>query len=179
MEAIFTTEKPKQTHWYQEPWLLLVFGGPAIVIVAALYTAYLAYHGADGVIAPDYYKRGLAINVDIRHDLVARERGLTAGLQVDQSTRAVTLRLAGKGALPPTLALTVSRPAGKGNEEIVLKANLVQSGAGVYHGKLDWPASLDANAAALWQVNLDGGDWRLTSGWYGPIHAAVSIKPAG
>ncbi|RJG01530.1 FixH family protein [Noviherbaspirillum sedimenti] len=179
MESIFTTEKPQQKHWYQEPWMLLVIGGPAIVIVASFYLAFLAYKGADHVIAPDYYKRGLAINVDIRRDMAARERGLEAGLQIDESTRAVSLRLSGQGSLPPTLALRLSRPAGEGTEEIVLKANLLQAGAGVYRGKLDWPAALDANAAFLWQVNLDGGDWRLTSGWYGPIHAAVTIKPAG
>jgi hypothetical protein len=178
MEAIFTTVKTKQKRWYQEPWLLLVIGGPCIVIVASIYTAILAYRGADHVIAPDYYKRGLAINQDIRRDLVARERGLEAALQIDQSTRAVTLKLAGQGELPPTLALNLARAAGKGAEEIVLKVRLVRSGAGVYLGKLNMPASLDAGEAAMWQVNLDGGDWRLASAWYGPVHAAVAIKPA-
>lgn len=178
MEAIFTTVKPKQKRWYQEPWMLLVLGGPAIVVVAALYTAFLAYKGADHVIAPDYYKRGLAINQDIHRDLAARERGLQGALQIDESTRAVTFKLSGKGELPATLTLNLSRAAGKGTEEIAFKVRLVQSEAGVYVGKLDLPASLNAGESALWQVNLDGGDWRLTSGWYGPVHAAVAIKPA-
>lgn len=178
MQAIFTTEKPKGTRWYREPWMLLVLGGPAIVIVASIYMAFLAYKGADSVIAPDYYKRGLAINQDIRADLAARERNLEAGLKIDESTRAVTLRLSGQGELPPTVELRLARAAGKGNEEIVFKINLVQSGAGVYIGKLDWPTELDANAAAMWQVNLKGSEWRLASAWYGPVHTAVSIKPA-
>ena len=178
METIFTTEKPKRTRWYQEPWMLLVIGGPAIVIMASFYLAFLAYNGADSVIAPDYYKRGLAINQDIRADLAARERGLEAGLKIDESTRAVTLRLAGQGELPPTVELRLARAAGKGNDEIVFNVNLVQSGAGVYLGKLDWPGGLDANAAAMWQVNLKSSEWSLASAWYGPIHTAVSIKPA-
>lgn len=178
MEAIFTTVKPKQNRWYREPWMLLVLGGPLIVIMASLYTGYLAYSGADHVIAPDYYKRGLAINQDIRRDLAARERGLEAALQIEQSTRAVTLKLAGQGELPPMLTMNLSRAAGKGNEEIVFKVQLVQSGAGVYHGRLDVPASMDAGEAAMWQVNLDGGDWRLATAWYGPVHGSVAIKPA-
>lgn len=178
MQAIFTTDKPKRTRWYQEPWMLLVIGGPAIIILASFYLAFLAYNGADSVIAPDYYKRGLAINQDIRADLAASERGLEAGLKIDQSTHAVTLRLAGQGVLPPTLELRLARAAGKGNDEIVFMVNLVQSASGVYHGKLDWPQALDANAVAMWQVNLKGNDWRLASAWHGPIHAAVSIKPA-
>src|SRR4051812_16446363 len=125
MEAIFTTVKSKQTRWYKEPWLLLVLGGPLIVIVASIYTAILAYRGADHVIAPDYYKRGLAINQDIRRDLVARDRGMEAALQIDQSTHAVTLKLAGQGELPPILMLNLARAAGKGNDEIVLKVRLV------------------------------------------------------
>lgn len=179
MESIFTTEKPQQKHWYQEPWMLLVIGGPAIVILASFFLMFLAFNGADQVIAPDYYKRGLAINLDIRRDLVARERGLAAGLQIDASTRAVTLRLTGQGVPPPTLKMRLARAAGTGTEEFVFTSDLVQSADGVYHGKLDWPATLDTNAASLWQVNLDGGDWRLASNWYGPIHAGVAIKPAG
>jgi hypothetical protein len=158
--------------------MLLVLGGPVIVIVAAIYTAFLAYKGADHVIAPDYYKRGLAINQDIRRDLVARERGLAGALQIDESTRAVTFRLSGKGELPPTLTLNLSRAAGKGTEEIVVKVPLVQSEAGVYAGRLNLPPSLNGAESAMWQVNLDGGDWRLATGWYGPVHAAVAIKPA-
>jgi hypothetical protein len=178
MEAIFTTVKPKQPRWYQEPWLLLVIGGPLIVVVASIFTAFLAYKGADHVIAPDYYKRGLAINQDIRRNLVARERGLEGALMIDESTRAITLKLSGQGELPPTLTMSLSRAAGKGNDEIVLKVRLVQSDTGVYLGKLELPTSVNASEAAMWQLSLDGGDWRLASGWYGSIHARVAIKPA-
>ncbi len=178
MESILKTEKPQAARWYREPWMWLIVGGPAIIVVASIFMAYLAFDGADQVVAPDYYKRGLAINQDIRRDLTARERGMAADLQINAETAAVTLRLSGQGELPPTLAMTLSRAAGKGSDEITLKMNLVQAGAGIYHGKLNLPAGVDGNAAVLWQVNLDGGDWRLASGWYGPVHAGITMKPA-
>ena len=36
--------------------------GPATVVVAGLITAWLAFHGEDGLVVDDYYKQGLAIN---------------------------------------------------------------------------------------------------------------------
>ncbi len=176
MDSILHTEKSKPVRWYHEPWAWLVVGGPAIIVVASLFMAYLAFSGADYVVAPDYYKRGLAINQDIRRDLTASEREMAADLRIDQATHAITLKLSGKGKLPATLQLTVSRPAGNGDKEIVLQSTLVPSAAGTYHGKLNLPAGLDADAVVMWQANLDGGDWRLASAWFGPVHAGILLK---
>lgn len=40
------TEKPSAS-WYKHPLVWLVISGPAIVVVAASYSAYIAYSGAD------------------------------------------------------------------------------------------------------------------------------------
>ena len=48
--------------WYRQPWPWLLMAGPAIVVVAGIVTAVIAFTGADGVIADDYYKQGMAIN---------------------------------------------------------------------------------------------------------------------
>ncbi len=176
MEAIFTTHKTKSSRWYQEPWVWLVLGVPIIAIVSSIYLATLAFDGADKVIAPDYYKRGLAINKDIRRDITAQERQLAADFQVDAVTQAITLRLAGKGAMPPSLSLDIFRAVGNGAEEIVLKATLVEAGPGLYRGKLPLADERKGAEPALWQVNLEASDWRLSSGWYGLIHDPVALK---
>ena len=36
--------------------------GPAIVVVAGIYTAYLAIVSNDGLVDDDYYKQGLAVS---------------------------------------------------------------------------------------------------------------------
>lgn len=179
METLFTTVKPKSTPWYREPWVWLVIAGPAIVIVAGIITTFIAFSGADKVIAPDYYKRGLAINKDIRRDMVAQERGLTADMKIDEATDAISLQVRGQGELPTALMMQVFRAVGNGNDEIILTAQLVQAEPGLYRGKLVLPENPAAREPALWQVNLESTDWRLSSGWYGLIHDAVAIKAAG
>ena len=44
-----TSQAPK-TPWYRYPYVWLVISGPAIVVVAALYTGYVAYRDADGLV---------------------------------------------------------------------------------------------------------------------------------
>ncbi len=178
MAPIFTTHKTKGPRWHQEPWVWLVLGVPVIAILSSIYLAFLAFDGADTVIAPDYYKRGLAINKDIRRDFVAQERELAADFQVDASTQAITLRLAGKGEMPATLALEIFRAVGNGADEIVFKTTLVQAASGLYRGKLAIGAEAKLSDPALWQVNLESGEWRLSSGWYGLVHDAVALRAA-
>jgi len=51
--------------------------GPAIVVVASLFTAWLAWSTDDGVVADDYYKRGLVINRELERS--ARGEALRLG----------------------------------------------------------------------------------------------------
>lgn len=176
MEAILIAPKKKADLWYREPWLLLVLGLPLLVICASLYTAFLAFSGADKVIAPDYYKRGLAINKDIRRDLVASERKLGGDLQLDGKTGAVSLQLSGEGVLPPGLSLEVSRALGQGTGEIVMKTQLHQSAPGIYSGTLPIPAGIGEGDRALWHVKLESTEWRLSYGWHGSLQMALHLK---
>lgn len=45
----------------------LVLGGPALVVVAAIATAVIAARGADPVVDPDYYQKGVNINEQLRN----------------------------------------------------------------------------------------------------------------
>ena len=55
-------EAKKPLPWYRHGHVWLVIAGPAIVVVAALVTAYIAVRGADPVVEADYYRRGMEIN---------------------------------------------------------------------------------------------------------------------
>ena len=39
--------------WYKEPWPWLLMSGPAAVVLAGALTAWLAFAGADGLVAED------------------------------------------------------------------------------------------------------------------------------
>ena len=57
-----TSSHLRLSPWYREPWPWLLMAGPAVVVVAGLFTAWLAVVHEDGLVADDYYKQGLGIN---------------------------------------------------------------------------------------------------------------------
>lgn len=48
--------------WWKHGHVWLVISGPAIVVVAALFTGWIAMTRPDPVIESDYYRRGIEIN---------------------------------------------------------------------------------------------------------------------
>lgn len=62
--------------WWKHGHVWMLIAGPATVVVAALFTAYLAMHGQDPVIDQDYYRKGIEINKQL-----AQERALLPALQ--------------------------------------------------------------------------------------------------
>jgi uncharacterized protein len=48
--------------WWKHGHVWLVISGPAIVVVAALFTGWIAISRPDPVIETDYYRRGIEIN---------------------------------------------------------------------------------------------------------------------
>jgi len=71
-------ERSESTPWYREPWPWILMAGPAAVIVAGAVTYWLAASTADGLVADDYYKRGLAINQELGRERLAAQRGIEA-----------------------------------------------------------------------------------------------------
>ncbi len=67
--------------------------GPAIVVLAGVITTYLAVVTSDGLVADDYYKRGLAINQTLARDLVARQLGLRAQIAFEPGFGRVAVTL--------------------------------------------------------------------------------------
>ena len=59
-----TTQKlsAPDPRWWRHPIMWMVVGGPAIVVVAAICTAWLAIRSPDPVVEADYYRRGIEIN---------------------------------------------------------------------------------------------------------------------
>jgi hypothetical protein len=90
--------------WYQHRWPWLLMAGPAAVIVAGVYTTWLAFASSDGLVADDYYKQGVSINRQLARERSAAARGISATLR--QQGDMLTLRLAGDpGREPPRLRL--------------------------------------------------------------------------
>lgn len=171
-QAILATPK-KPDSWLKEPWMLLVVGGPLLVVIAAICTGVIAFNSADKVVSKDYYRAGLQIDLDLQRDAKAKMYNMQAELQrgADQQLH---LHLRGAAALPAVAMLTISSGAiGLQEAEAQYKIKMAQVQPGWYQASL--PAAL-RGARQQWYVKLMGDDWRLTQAW--PAAASsVQMQP--
>ncbi|HEX9302250.1 MAG TPA: FixH family protein [Casimicrobiaceae bacterium] len=159
MNTFTTTHLPAKHHrtdgeaWYRQLWPWLLIAGPAIVVVAALATAWIAAATDDGVIADDYYKRGLMINKELDRTARADAMALGAVLHVAPDG-AVRLEMSGfaKGAAPDAVTLTLVHPTRAGQDRGL---TLKRDAEGAYIGTLVAPVQ------GRWHVAIDADAWRL------------------
>ncbi|WP_371185323.1 FixH family protein [Thalassotalea maritima] len=71
-----------KTPWYKEPWAYLVFALPLSAVIAGITTLIIANTGADTVVVDDYYKKGKAINQDIRKIKLAEKLGIRFDIKI-------------------------------------------------------------------------------------------------
>jgi hypothetical protein len=140
--------------WYRQRWPWLLIAGPGIVVVAATVTAYLAWSTDDGVIAEDYYKRGLLINRELARTGASEALHLGAVVRVgpDGSVTVVLSSAPGTAVAPPSIRLRLTHPTRSGHDRAVL---LTRAADGLYRGQTDLPA------AGRWLVTVETDTWRL------------------
>lgn len=140
--------------WYREPWVWGVISGPALVVIAGCYTLWLAIASNDGLVADDYYKRGLAINQTLTRERAALDARYEARLMFAPASERVRILLTGR-TLPSGLTLTLLHPTRAGLDYAV---RLAGRGEGVFEGPLSLPA------AGRWRVAVEDehATWRLT-----------------
>ncbi len=144
--------------WHRQPWPWLLMLGPAIVVVAAFVTLWLAVRSDDGLVADDYYKKGLAINQVLERTQRAAALGITATVNVDAAGRARVALAAdtqAPDAMPTALRLGVLHPTRAGHD---LRGVVVRGPDGDYVGQLDAPLP-----PGHWRVVLETDAWRLPS----------------
>ena len=168
----------KKDKWYKEPWLLLVVGGPLVVVCASIFTGVLAYTGSDKVVAEDYYKQGLMINKDIQRDTKARELQLAASLTLDVPAAKVRLQLTGKGPFADHIQMSLANAADNGNSvnEIIRRLSLVQVAPGIYEGDSKLVSQISTSSVKLFHVKLETTDWRLTGDWFDPDQKTAQLN---
>lgn len=176
MSDFYIPKKPAHDHWYKEPWMLLVLGGPLVVVIAGLATFYIAWHGSDNVVSKDYYKQGVNIDKTLHQDAMATEHHLQGMASLDSASRKITLNLEGNTTLPDTAHLTISTYTRASEFEAVQKVALSQTSHGTYEGLLSTLNPPTIANTELWYVKIEGGDWRLTAEWSDPLHHALKLK---
>lgn len=138
------------TPWYREPWVWLLVSGPAAVIVAGAVTVWLAFASADGLVAEDYYRQGLAINKRLAREEEARRLGITAAITF--ISKKINVKL--DGAAPEALFVQLAHATRAGHDQ---RLRLVPVAPGAYE------APLEALPRGRWRVIVEDprGAWRI------------------
>ena len=149
--------------WYRERWPWILMAGPAIVVVAGIFTAWLAIRSDDGLVVDDYYKQGLAINQTLGRSDTAGRLGIGAELQLTDAR--IRVRLAGPPA-SGALSLRLVHPTRAGRDQGV---KLAEVAPGIYEGQLE-PLQ-----PGRWHVVLEARTWRLAGDWTLPAERTLSL----
>jgi hypothetical protein len=165
-QRMHTTTAP----WYRQrwPWLLMV--PPLAAVIGGMITIVLAVRSNDGVVAADYYKRGLAINAELSRSRRAAELGLTAEVQAagESAGDSVHVRVSsGAQSLPPEPALRIRlvHPGRGGAARIAMLSRVSADPEGrsaEYRGA--WQEAAELHAPVAWRVVVEARDWRLDGG---------------
>ena len=136
--------------WYREPWPWILMSGPAAVIVAGAATIWIAVSSADGLVADDYYKRGLDINQVLAREENARRLGVRASIEAAHGRLRVTLA----GAAPQALFAQLAHATRAGHD---VRLRLAPVAPGLYE------AELPLLPAGRWSVVLEDPrrEWRV------------------
>lgn len=136
--TIIATSNAGQKPWYKEPWPWLLMLGPFVVIVAGIYTAWLAVSTSDGLVADDYYKRGLAAGETLARSKHAEDMGLQARVRLADDK--IHVRLSSRDpawVMPGHLQMTLSHPTRAGIDQ----ASVLKWEGDDFAGVLNLPAS--------------------------------------
>jgi len=170
--SVSMLEQAPVAPWWKHRWPWLLMAGPLTAVVVGSGFGYLAFSQQDALVVGDYYKRGKAINQDLRRDHRAAALGLSAQLSYDASRGMLVGKLQRDGAAsgqPEKLFVRLSH-ATLPEKDINL---VVQPDAnGVFE------LNLPMLERTRWVVLMEGEqrDWRLAGSWIWPKQAAVSLQ---
>ncbi len=183
--------------WYRQFWPWFLIALPATVVVAGFFTLYLAIKYSDDLVSDNYYRDGLAINLQLTQDIRATELALSATLNFeggsDQALDVLALELKSAlqiFAMPAVLHLYLLHPTDASADHVV---TLMAAGNGRYRGQLPElptqrvylrliPATLAEGDLAL--NPLQDAAWRLageidfTQSHRVELHASPALSPA-
>lgn len=152
--------------WYRHGWVWFVIAIPLAAVLGGIVTVFLAVRSSDGVVAADYYKRGLAINEELsRHDR-ARALGLTLELMADGIDSGDRVRLTVSAAQPLPAEATVNvrlvHPGRAGADRTARLARTIAGGDGRGADFVGaWSETTPAPANVAWRLIVETQHWRV------------------
>ncbi|MGF6148896.1 Uncharacterized protein conserved in bacteria [Kingella potus] len=171
------TDRQQSKVWYKEPWPWLLMSGPLIVVVAAFVTLWLAATNNSDLVSDDYYKDGKHIDLDIKRDTAAVDRGIAAQLLISPDGSAVRVYVSGRFDDKVPLRLTLMHPAKKEFDQSIM---LQSSSAPKSGDKTEYTGRFaQLPPSKHWYVRLEDSAhiWRVENKWIVGQGGAVSLNP--
>lgn len=140
--------------WYREPLVWMVIAIPLSAILMGAVMLPLSILTWDGLVADDYYKKGLAINETKARDTAAQAHGLAMRLEVEPASGALSIELtSSRGqALPEQLRVDFHHGTRGGLDRTLIVPRLTS-------GRYEAP--MPKLAPGRWDVEVSDQDWRL------------------
>jgi hypothetical protein len=159
----------QDTRWYRSKWPWLLMAAPAFSVIGGVAVLCVALASNDGLVAEDYYKRGLAINQTLTRERAAVAGGYRAHLMFAPDRDRVRVTLFGEN-VPAALTLRLVHPTRAGDDRLV---QLTRRAERVYEG------AVDASIAQRWGVALEDSEhsWRLTGVWRVSSEPVLVLEP--
>lgn len=140
--------------WYRQPLVWMIIAIPASSVVVGMVLLWLAIASNDGLVADDYYKRGLEINRVIDRYRVAQGAGLVGELDLAADGTRLTLTTQDPGfVLPASISLDLSYATRAGKDQ---RLELARTASGEYAA----PAS--SLLAGRYYVYAGSTQWRIS-----------------
>ena len=157
--------------WYREPLVWMVVAIPTAAVLAGAVMLVLANTTWDGLVADDYYQRGMQINRSLARDAEAARLGLEAVVSFP-APGVVEVRLSSGGApaaAGPRLDLRFAR-AGRAGADVEVAMTRDTGGT--------WRGALPALPAGKWYAELGNDRWRLAGPAWMPASAGTLVLRA-
>ena len=151
----------------------MVLAIPAAAVVAGAVMLVLANTTWDGLVADDYYQRGMQINRSLARDAEAARLGLEAVVSFPApgvvEARFSSVDGGAPAAASPRLDLRFAR-AGRAGADVEVSMNRDTGGA--------WRGALPALPAGKWYAELGNEQWRLAGVVWMPASAETLVLHA-
>lgn len=141
--------------WYKQFWPWFLIALPMSAVIGSMITINIAFTDADGLVKDDYYKEGLAMNMDIARKQTAEELGIGAFVQFNLESGELIVEM-NDAAIGnhEKLMLNMIHPTRSGQD---MSIELTHQQGSVFQGKLAQEPS-----PGKWWVRLSP----LNDSWY-------------
>lgn len=177
--AALTAERP----WFKQPFVWMVIGIPLSSVIVGMIMLWLSIVSFDGMVADDYYKRGLQINRVLDRERAALHADLDGTLELQATASRLSLKSGKAGfQLPDVVQVQMSFATSAGQDEVF---NMTRAaGADLYSGPAlnlpqgRWYVYVTSKATADESGADDGaGGWRLSGTLTTPGSGVIRLRP--